>query len=70
MAGVIAFLQALPQLIDLMNRLGTWMIKNDLIKWMSDLEVQIDKLEKAQTENEKLAAAQGVLNSMRTIGSA
>lgn len=69
MAGIIAFLECLPKLLDLMNRLGIWMTANNLKKWMSDLEVEIDNLDKAKTPEAKLAAAQGLLNSMRGLGS-
>lgn len=68
-AGLIAFLQLLPRLIDLMNRLGNWMIKNKFDKWMDDLEGTIDQLEKAATAQEKLNAAQGLVDSISKLGS-
>lgn len=67
-AGILAFLTALPKILDLMNRLGIWMTQNNVQKWMSDLEVQIDALESAKTAEDKLKAASGVLDSMRGLG--
>lgn len=67
MMGIIAFLQCLPKLIDLMTRIGNWMIANNIKDWINDLEVTVDKLEKAQTPEEKLGAAHGIVDSIRHL---
>ncbi len=73
-AGIFALIQALPELFKLLNRLGdvvgrfmTWSKDHNLEKWISDLEASIDKLENANTPEEKLDAAQSIVGNIRNL---
>lgn len=74
MSSFLAALQALPELIALMNRLCDAVLRlvaiakdYELQKWIADLEESIDQLEKAQTAEEKLNAAKALANSIRNL---
>ena len=72
--ALTAALSALPALIGLLNRmcdlvarLGTWTQSNSIEKWITQLESNIDALEKAKTPQEKLDAVQSLVGSIRNI---
>ncbi len=72
--GIIAFLQVLPQLINLLSRiadLGTrvlnWAEKNQLDHKIDKLEEHIDNLEKAHDSKTQLEALDGLLSSIRKL---
>lgn len=74
MTGLLAILQALPEMFKLLNYLGTvvdrfmkWSHDNNLEKWISDLEASVDQLEKAKTPEEKLGAAHSIVSNIRNL---
>lgn len=74
-AGIITLIQALPALIELLNRLGLLvdrMVKysnqNNLNGWIDSLEKAVDKLEQAKSSEEKLGAAQDLVGIIRGLG--
>lgn len=74
MTGLIAILQALPEMFKLLNYLGTvvdrfmkWSHDNNLEKWISDLEKSVDDLEKADSPEKKLSAAQGIVGVIKNL---
>lgn len=73
--GILALIQALPELFKLLNRLGDvvdrfmkWSGQNNLNGWIDNLETSIDALEKADTPQKKLDAAQQLVGSIRKLG--
>jgi hypothetical protein len=73
-AGIFALIQALPELFKLLNRLGDvvdrfmkWSDKNKFNEWIDNLEASIVKLDKAKTPEEKLDAAQSLVDSIRKL---
>lgn len=66
-AGIIAFLTALPKIIDLMNRLGNLIIANNMNAWITDLESTVNTLEAAKTSEEKLDAAKKLADLIHNI---
>ena len=74
-AGIVAFFTALPAIITLISRLGyafdsllQLAKQNNLNAWIDSLEGHIDQLKKAQTQDEKLAAAQNLVGCIRGLG--
>lgn len=59
-ADIIAFLKILPQILDIMGRIGNLIKAHNLQQWIDELETQIDSLEKAKTPDEKLAVARSL----------
>lgn len=55
-SAILAGLQAIPKLLDLLQKLGDAVKKADFDRDMRAIEETIDDLEKAQTLKEKLAA--------------
>ncbi len=77
MPGILAFISALPMLLSLISRLGTvldslatYAKENDLNRWIDDLEKSTDLLTRAKTSEEKLAAAQALVKTIRNMGKA
>lgn len=75
LAALPAFIQALPYLLQLMvkfmslaEKLVAWAKKNELSKWMENVENKIDLLEKAKTPDEKREAARGLSDILRSLG--
>jgi hypothetical protein len=73
-AGILALIQALPELFKLLNRLGDvverfmkWSSQNNLHGWIDQLEASIDKLEKAETPKQKLDAAESLVGAIRKL---
>lgn len=56
LAGLLTLLRLLPQLISLFERIAAYSKERDLESWISDLNETFDKLEKAQTIEDKRAA--------------
>lgn len=67
LVGILTFLQCLPQLLALMDRMGKLMNDHNISEWMTSLEASIDQLEKAKTSDDKIKAAQSVLTSIRSL---
>jgi len=63
-AGIIAILKALPEFLKILGQVGNLITKlvevskkNDINKWLNDLEASIDQLDKAKTAEDKLKSA-------------
>lgn len=67
MSGLLAFLQVLPRLIEIMSRLGNIMIQNEVDNWLKDLEGQVDRLESAKTVQEKIDCARNLIRITRNL---
>lgn len=65
--GIVAFFQTLNKLLALFERLGKWTKEHNLDAWISDLEGAIDKLEKAESPEQKLDAARSIASAVRSI---
>lgn len=52
----------------LVEKIVAWAEKNEFHKWMEDLELKIDTLEKAKTPDEKRAAASGISDVLKSLG--
>lgn len=72
--SLLALIQALPEFLKLLNRLGdvverfsAWAKENNLNAWIDDLEATIDQLEKAKTPDEKLDAAHSLVGAIRKL---
>lgn len=72
---MIAFLAALPSLLQIMIQLMGLVVKivslaekNEFRKWMENLEQQIDLLEKAKSSDEKLQAARKLADIFKSLG--
>jgi hypothetical protein len=73
--GVVAFFKALPELIALLSRLGAllesllaYAHQNDINGFLDNVEKNVDGLKNAKTKNEKLNAAQNLVDLVRNIG--
>lgn len=66
-SGIIAFLQALPKIILLIERIGAWMIEKKFNAWLDQIEETIDKLEKADTPEKKRDAARNLVSIVRNL---
>lgn len=66
LASVLAFFQALPQLIQLVTRVGAWVKRQETQKWLADLEHTMEKVEGAKTVEEKQNAARDLVRIIRT----
>lgn len=67
MSGIVAFLVALPRILALMEQIGQWILDKKLNAWLDDVENTIDQLEKAQTAEQKRAAAKSLVGIIRNI---
>lgn len=74
MTGLAAFIQALPEFIQLLNRLMSALTKlvmitqtHDFNVWISQLENSIDQLEKAVTAKDKQNAALSLDRSINEL---
>jgi hypothetical protein len=81
MVAFIAVLQALPQFIaslpylfqiilkamTLFERFITWTKTNQIERWINDLEHTIDKLEGAETPEQKRDAARSMVDLIRKL---
>lgn len=72
--SILALIQALPEFLSLMNQLSKavlgfmeWAKTNDLKGWVNDLEASVDKLKKAKSSDDKVAAVQSLLGSVRRL---
>jgi hypothetical protein len=73
--GVVAFFKALPELLSLLSRLGAlldsiikYAHQNDINGWLDKVEKNVDGLKNAKTREEKLTAAQNIVDIVRGIG--
>ena len=57
MSALLALLQVIPKLIDLAMRLGEQVKQARFDEWLADVDSTIQKLEHAQTPEEKRNAA-------------
>lgn len=57
MTAFLSFLALIPKVIDLVVRLAEQAEKNNLEKWLSDVDASIKQLESAKTSQEKRDAA-------------
>lgn len=62
-----ALLQAVPRIANLMERFLKFVDQHDLNQWMDEVEKGINQLEKAQTPDEKLAAAHILIGAIRHV---
>lgn len=62
-----AFMQSVPRVLTLIERYLNWAKANDQNKWLDGLEGGMDKLEKAQTAQDKIDAARALDDSIRHI---
>lgn len=74
-AGIIAFFAALPQILTMISQLGLLMQRliavakqNNLDSWTNNLEAEITKLEKAKTQEDKLASAASLAAIFKSLG--
>lgn len=74
LAALPAFIAALPAMMQLalklmviLEKLVRWAEKNDLEKWLEQVEGAIDDLEKAATPEAKLASARALSGIMRGL---
>lgn len=67
MGGIIAFLQCVPKIISLMERLGRMVEEKKINDWLDSLEKTVTHLEKAETPEEKKNAAQALAHSIRSL---
>lgn len=51
-----------------MNKLLTVAQTNNLRGWIDDLEKQVDALQNAKTQADKISAAQGIVSSISNLG--
>ena len=66
-AGILAFLQALPRILALMEQVGKWITANNFNGFMDNLEKRINELEAADTNEKKLEAAKKLADLIRNI---
>ncbi len=74
LAALPAFIAALPAMMQLMvkfmtimEKLVLWAEKNNIEKWLEEVEGAIDALEVANTPEQKLAAARNISGIMRGL---
>lgn len=74
-AGIIAFFNAIPAIVELISRMGNlfdsllkYAEQNNLNGWIDNVEKQIDALKNAKTQEDKLAAAQNLVSTIRGLG--
>lgn len=68
-AGVAAFLQALPELLKLINSLGGVIAQAKKDGLWREIESAVDSAEKAKTPAERVAAARRLVGVVGRIGS-
>ncbi len=75
LAALPAFIAALPalcnlgvQMMTVLQKIVAWAEKNDLNKWLSDVEKAVDQLDAAKTSDEKLAAAKQLSGVIKSLG--
>ena len=66
-AGLLAFLQALPKLIDLAIRIGIWMTDKKVLEWLDDLQKVMDQLDRADTAEKKRIVARDLSRLLRRL---
>ena len=66
-AGLVAFLQALPKLIDLAIRIGIWLTEKKVLGWLDELQETMDKLDEADTPEKKRAVARNLSRLIRRL---
>ena len=66
-AGIIAFLQALPKLIDLAIRIGNYILERKVLDWLDDLQKVFDEIDEADTAEKKRAAARDLSRLIRRL---
>jgi hypothetical protein len=65
---LMSFLQTLPKIIAIAERLGKVFQDPDVLEWMNRLEASVDQLEKAGGKDEKQKAARdlvGVIGALK-----
>jgi hypothetical protein len=58
--GLVALLKILPQALKLLERFEAYSKQRDLEKWFGDLNETFDKLEKAETLDDKRRALEAL----------
>ena len=66
-AGITAFLQVLPKILDLMSKLGNVMSSAQFQGWLDKLEKDIDGLENAKESKDKYEAARNLIKDIRGL---
>lgn len=67
MQGILAFLAAIPKIIDLISRVGEMWQKSKADEWLNNLEKSIDMVEAAKTPEEKKDASKALAHVIRNI---
>lgn len=62
-----ALMQAIPRVLSLIERYLAFVNQHDLNQWLDEIEGGVNQLEKAQTPDEKLAAAHTLIGAIRHI---
>jgi len=75
LAAIPAFIAALPALIQLGVQVMTlavkfidWAQKNELHKWLKDVENSMDDLKDAKTPEQKISAARSITDLISKLG--
>ena len=67
-AALPAFLQLAVKMMALVEKIAASVEKNQLHKWLAEVETSIDDLDNAQTKEQKLAAAKKFADLIRGLG--
>lgn len=64
---MLALIEFLNRLMSLIERFVKWSRDANNAAWLDELEKTMDQLEKAETPEQKRAAARALLHSIRTL---
>lgn len=67
LTNILSVLSLIPRILDLFNTLAAYIKEKNLEAWVSDLETTVDNLKKAQTPQDKLAAASSIADLIRKL---
>lgn len=67
MTGLVAFFRALPQIVSLLSRIGSFIESKRESAWLTDLEDALGKAEKAQSTEERINAARSLVSVIRKL---
>lgn len=67
MSGLVAFFHALPDLLRLLSRLGSFLEKQKKSAWIDELDFALSKAEKATTTEERVSAARALVGVIRKL---
>lgn len=62
-----ALMQAVPRILSLIERYLNWTNSKDLNQWLDELEAGVNKLESAETPQDKIDAARTLLDAIRHV---